>query len=56
MMNIGSISMIKSVAMENPAFAYQFFVMLMQVPGIALFHARGIAVSCIGPRSVDAIS
>ncbi len=52
-MKIGNTSMIKSVVMENPAFAYQFLVMLMQVPGIALFHARGIAVSRIDPRSYN---
>ncbi len=41
---IGNTRMMTSVAMLNPAFAYQFFGMDMQVPGIDLFQARGTGV------------
>lgn len=40
---IGSASMRISVAMENPALANQFFVILIHVPFTDLSHARGIA-------------
>jgi hypothetical protein len=38
--------MITSVAIEKPALAYQFAVMLMHVPGMVLSHALGIGVHC----------
>jgi hypothetical protein len=43
-MGIGIMRITTSVAIENPPFAYQFFVMLMHVPGIRLSHARGTAL------------
>lgn len=35
-----------SVAIENPAFAYQFMVSEIQVPGIVLSQALGIGLHC----------
>ena len=44
---------ITSPKIENAAFAYQKAVVLMQVPGIALFQDRGIGVHWkIEPPSV----
>lgn len=42
----GSAMMRISVAIENPAFAYQFIVSEIQVPGIVLSQALGIGVHC----------
>lgn len=42
----GSAMMSMSVAMENPAFAYQFLVRLIQVPGMDLSQARGMGLHC----------
>jgi hypothetical protein len=47
--------MITSVAMEKPAFAYQFIVILMQVPGIDLSQARGRGVHWKIETKTDAV-
>lgn len=44
MIGIGSSRMMASVAIEKPALAYQFMVMLIHVPGIDLSHARATGV------------
>jgi hypothetical protein len=54
-MGIGNTNIITSVAMEKPAFAYQFMVMLMQVPGIVLSHARATGVHWKIEAAVDAM-
>lgn len=43
-MGIGNTKIMTSVIIEKPAFAYQFMVILMQVPGIVLSHARATGV------------
>jgi hypothetical protein len=53
MTGIGTNRIITSPKIENAAFAYQKAVVLMQVPGIALFQDRGIGVHWkIEPPSV----
>lgn len=44
--SIGSARMMTSVAIENPALAYQLPVMLMQEPGMDLSQARAIGLHC----------
>ena len=44
MIGIGNIRMITSVAIEKPALAYQFIVILIHDPGIDLSHARATGV------------
>jgi hypothetical protein len=44
MTGIGINNMMTSVAIEKPAFANQFCVILIHVPGMLLFQARGIGV------------
>jgi hypothetical protein len=55
MIGIGSSKIMASVAIENPALAYQFIVMLIHVPGIDLSHARATGVHWNIAAAVDAM-
>jgi hypothetical protein len=55
MIGIGSSKIMASVAIENPALAYQFIVMLIHVPGIDLSHARATGVHWKIAAAVDAM-
>jgi hypothetical protein len=52
---MGRIKMIKSVAIEKPALAYQFCVMSIQVPGMVLLYAFGTGVHWKIAAAVEAI-
>jgi hypothetical protein len=55
MIGIGNNRMMTSVAIEKPALAYQFIVMLIHVPGIDLSHARATGVHWKIAAAVEAI-
>jgi len=55
MMGMGNNRMMTSVAIEKPAFTYQFMVMFIHVPGIVLSHARATGVHWKIAAAVEAI-